>query len=83
MRVLRDAPVALWFAAGIPNRIELDGEIYVVSDMPTPLEDAFFGLTHVPDLTGWRFQGTREDGTSRMFDVRAVAGGWRAMRVYD
>ncbi len=83
MRVLRDAPVALWLAAGIPVRMELDGVTYLVTDMPTPLEDAFYGLTHVPDLTGWRFQGTAADGASRMFDVKRVPSGWKVLRSYD
>jgi hypothetical protein len=83
MNRLHDAPIAVWLAGGIPVRIELAGDVYVVSDTPTPLEDAFYGLTHVPDLVGWRFQGTRDDGTTHMFDVKAVGGGWKAIRVYD
>lgn len=83
MSVVRNASIGLSLADGIPVRLVLDGVTYAVTDTPTPLEDAFYGLTHVPDLTGWRFQGTSPDGTSHMFDVKRVPSGWKALRVYD
>jgi hypothetical protein len=68
---LLDESVTVWTGAGgVPERFAWHGRRYRVSDTPTPLEDLLGGLTHIPALPpGWRFQGTADDGDTRVFDV--------------
>jgi hypothetical protein len=40
-------------------------------------------LTHPIDLTGWRFQGTDDDGTSHMFDIVRRGDRWELLRIWD
>lgn len=43
----------------------------------------FLDITHPPAVFGWPFQGTDDDGYSRVFDVRHVDGGWELIGIYD
>jgi hypothetical protein len=63
--------VTVWTGArGIPERFVWEGTRFRVSDTPTPLDFDYAAITHLPDMPlGWRFQGTDDDGRSRMFDV--------------
>ena len=75
--------VAVWLTDGTPDRLVWNGNRYRVSDHPTPLEDEFYWVTHPPvGIVGWRFQGTAEDGTTRMFDIRQNGDGWTLVRIY-
>lgn len=78
--------VAVWLDdRGRPTRLIWDGERYRVTDTPTPREELVLGLTHPPRLEGWRFQGTRADGASKVFDVRHddAQQEWELVAVYD
>ena len=75
--------VTIWMVDGLPARLVHEGQRYRVTDHPTRLEDEHPDLAHRLNLTGWRFQGTGEDGVSRMFDVRRDGDDWRLIRVYD
>lgn len=83
MTVAVSTDVTLWFEDGLPARLVHDGTRYRVSDHPTRLEDEIVPLTHPLVLAGWRFQGTAENGTTRVFDVRQRRGAWRVVRTYD
>lgn len=84
--------VTIWLdALGAPARMVRDGRRYRVSDTPTrlgpePGAPVSPAITHPPrPLMGWRFQGTADDGESRIFDVRRtnVSGPWELFRVID
>jgi hypothetical protein len=75
--------VTLLLVNGQPVQLLHDGRPYVVTDMPTRLEDEMAVLTHPLPIAGWRFQGTDALGVSRMFDVRQVSEGWVLVRTYD
>ena len=83
MTVGQSRSIALWFEHGLPARLVHDGIRYRVSDQPTRLEDEIVPLTHPLVLEGWRFQGTAEDGTARVFDVREARGTWQLVAIYD
>ncbi len=92
MSITRTADiVTLWIDEhGVPRRMFWAGRRYQVTDTPTRLGAApelLLGpeFTHPPSpLNGWRFQGTSDDGDSRVFDVRAAeTGGWELIRVID
>jgi hypothetical protein len=69
----------------VPVLLFWRGVRYTVSDVPTRLEDLVLGLTHLPCVAGWRFQGTSPAGDSRVFDVRRTPGGdeWELVRSYQ
>ena len=83
--------VAVWVdPTGAPTRMFWAGRRYRVTDTPTrlgPGTDLLYAsaMTHPPSpLTGWRFQGSSEDGDTRVFDVRWAEGGaWKLIRVID
>ena len=69
--IIANGTVTVWTGAqGIPERFVWAGRRYQVTDTPTPLEVDDSAITHPPAMPlGWRFQGTSDDGESRMFDV--------------
>lgn len=78
--------VTVWTTKSVPIRILWQGTRYKVTDTPT----ALYGFiaeapTHpLKPRIGWRFQGTSEDGTSYVFDVRQSSRQeWELMAVYD
>jgi hypothetical protein len=75
--------VSVWLVNDVPARLVHASRHYRVTDTPTRLEDEQPDLAHRLNLTGWRFQGTDDDGLSHMFDIRKVDDGWRLIRVYD
>lgn len=81
--------VAVWLdSIGKPQRLVWDGERYTVTDTPTPLESLFDDwTTHLPAgvQNGWRFQGTADDGRSRVFDIRddGHTGRWTLIATYE
>ncbi|WP_346769365.1 hypothetical protein [Planctomonas sp. JC2975] len=83
--------VTVWVGAdGTPKRMFWAGHRYRVTDTPTRLgpEPGLLlspAITHPPSpLNGWRFQGTSDDGDTRVFDVRfADDDGWELIRVID
>jgi len=77
--------VAVWFGADArPQRLVWEGRRYRVTDTPTPLDFDLALITHPPILPGWRFQGTSDDGDTRVFDVQGDPAGqrWRLVGVY-
>jgi hypothetical protein len=81
-----DSTVAVWTdPSGVPERIVWHAPRYRVSDRPTRLEPDFTLITHPVPVDGWRFQGTAEDGTTRIFDVlfSAPLAQWRVVHVYE
>lgn len=77
--------VTVWFDNGAPARLLWRGERWRVTDTPTPLDDfAWSRITHPPRMIGWRFQGTRLDGSSRVFDIRQAGTPqqWELIRSY-
>jgi len=84
--MLKAESVAVWFGADAkPQRLVWAGRRYRVTDMPTPLEFDLSLITHPPVVPGWRFQGTTEDGDTRVFDVQGDSSGqhWRLINVYS
>jgi hypothetical protein len=81
------APVAVWIAEGLPDRLVWDGRRYRVSDTPTAIrEDVMVsGMTHpIARRIGFRMQVTGEDGQSAVVDVHEAASGeWTLVAVYD
>ncbi|QDZ16104.1 hypothetical protein [Humibacter ginsenosidimutans] len=84
--------VTVWLGSnGAPQRMFWAGHRYRVTDTPTrlgPEPDLLLSpaITHPPrPSTGWRFQGTSDDGDSRVFDVRRrdAGDGWELLRVID
>ncbi len=69
----------------LPARLLWNSRNYRVTDQPTVLDSDYWAMTHpLPGFAGWRFQGTDEDGESRVFDVcRAAEDRWQLLRVYD
>ena len=83
MQQLRQS-VAVWLREGIPNRLVWKGARYRVTDRPTPLEEALYEITHPPtSVSGWRFQGTAEDGSTHVFDIRQEGDDWILVQIYD
>lgn len=85
---LMNAPdtVTVWLDDfGRPTRLVWRGDRYRVTDTPTLREDLVLGIMHPPRIDGWRFQGTRDDGQSRVFDVRhdEARQEWELLAVYD
>lgn len=87
MSVLHAADtVTVWLDdSGCPTRLVWQGDRYQVTDTPTLREDLVLGIMHPPRVNGWRFQGTRDDGQSRVFDVRhdEARQEWELLTVYD
>lgn len=85
MSVLHAAdPATVWMHNGMPVRLVWRGIRYKVTDTPTRFSELLFGLTHLPAIDGWRFQGTSGSGESRVFDVKQTGGAeWEVLRVYD
>lgn len=78
--------VPVWIEGGVPVRLVWRGRRFRVTDRPTPLREVVsaVGITHpLEPLVGWRFQGTAEDGDSRIFDVRTRGRSWELVAVYD
>jgi hypothetical protein len=75
--------VVVRFEGEIPERFVCAGVRYRVTDMPTRLEDELSVLTHPLAISGWRFQGTDEDGASHMFDVCRRETSWELLRMWD
>ncbi|WP_349898126.1 hypothetical protein [Parafrigoribacterium soli] len=78
--------VSVWWQNGVPERLVWQGRRYRVSDTPTVLGEDFFGLTHLPSRassSGWRLQGTTDDGVTHMFELRFEDRHWRVARAYD
>lgn len=75
--------VVVRFEGDVPERFFCEGVLYRVTDIPTRLEDEMAALTHPLAITGWRFQGTDADGTSRIFDICRSPDGWTLLRSYD
>ena len=62
------APVALWFANGMPARLVHAGARYRVLDTATPTE------------SGWLFRARTELGQEHLFEVHATESGWELSR---
>jgi hypothetical protein len=75
--------ITVWLVNGRPARVVHDGTRYRVTDRPTRLEDENPELAYRLGLSGWRFQGTDEQGLSHMFDIRRNSDDWSLIRVYD
>lgn len=55
---------------GVPERFMWEGARYRITDTPTLLDPDYALITHPESLpAGWRFQGTSENGDTRIFDV--------------
>lgn len=83
MTMLQDVTIVIRFEGDVPERFVCGDVRYRVTDTPTRLEDEMAVLTHPLSVTGWRFQGTDDNGTSHMFDVIERAGRWELLRSYD
>ena len=64
-----NAVIVVTTPTGAPQRMLFGDDEFVVTDMPTRLED-IFSPTHPLPVDGWRFQGTDATGRSWVFDVR-------------
>jgi hypothetical protein len=86
MTTIRPAIMLRIGSLGVPNQLEWRGRKYQVTDTPTVLDWDWGLMTHPPKglLVGWRFQGTDEDGDSRIFDVffNDVRQEWEILRGY-
>ncbi len=69
---------------GRPRLLRWRSRTYLVSDAPTPLEDALAAVTtHPLPVHGWRFQGTAaDDGETLVFDVVACGERWHVLQTY-
>lgn len=69
---------------GRPRRLDWGDRSYLVTDLPTPLEDAVGScVTHPLPAHGWRFQGTAlDDGDARVFDLLWCDDGWVVLKTY-
>lgn len=81
-------PIAVWTTAdGVPERIVWRGRRYRVTDTPTLLDspDVWFATHPTPVARAWRFQGTADDRTTRIFDVRfeQTRGEWQLLHLYE
>jgi len=83
MSVVQRELVVVRFEDDVPERLVCGGVRYRVTDIPTRLEDEMAALTHPLAITGWRFQGTDGEGTSRVFDICRSGGGWALLRSYE
>jgi hypothetical protein len=81
------ATVVVWTRVdGTPERLVWNSRRYRVSDTPTLQELDWVAVTHPPSMPPfWRFQGTADDGDSRVFDVRFedATNQWRLLRAFD
>lgn len=83
---MTDPVLTMWTGPhGVPVGFVWEGVRYRVTDSPTRLDiddSLITHLTHVPD--GWRFQGTTEQGESRVFDVifNERLREWRVVKTY-
>lgn len=79
-------PVVVWTADdGTPERLVWHGRRYRVTDTATRIEP-YWGAMHVPSMPPvWRFQGTLDDESSLVFDVRFdhSSGAWQLIRIFD
>ncbi|MFC4245353.1 hypothetical protein ACFOYW_18445 [Gryllotalpicola reticulitermitis] len=78
--------VTVWLDdSGVPARLLWEGTRWRVTDAPTPLDDILLaGIAHPPHVNGWPFQGTNDEGESRVFDVKvATRQECVLMGVYD
>lgn len=78
-------PATIWMVDDTPSRMVFAGHRWRVSDTPTRLREA---LWRTPGASrsgpsGWRFQGTNEDGRSLVFDVLESVDGWHVHHCYD
>lgn len=83
---LASATVTVWTgASGIPERFVWAESRYTVTDTPTPLDIDYAAITHPESMPlGWRFQGTSDEGDTRIFDVLydVVHGDWQLLHTY-
>jgi hypothetical protein len=86
-----DEPIVVVMSpSGFPERIIWRSQWFQVTDRPTKLggvpDFVLDFLTHPPrPISGWRFQGTTDDGDTHMFDISLDSGAaqWRLVRTYD
>jgi hypothetical protein len=87
MALVRELVTVWTDGQGRPERIVAGGIRYRVSDMPTVLDSGYdLAATHPLDVPqAWRFQGTDDDGRSRMFEARPIASRseWLLLRIYE
>jgi hypothetical protein len=83
MSLVQPLQLVIRFEGELPERFVCGTTRYRVTDTPTRLEDELSMLTHPIELTGWRFQGTDDDGTSHMFDIVRRDDGWELLRIWD
>jgi hypothetical protein len=83
MSLVDGLQLVIRFEGDVPERFVCGTTRYRVTDTPTRLEDELSVLTHPIDLTGWRFQGTDDDGTSHMFDIVRRGDRWELLRIWD
>lgn len=69
---------------GRPRLLRWRLRTFLVTDAPTPLEDALAALTtHPLPVHGWRFQGTdTAGGETLVFDVVAAGDRWHVVKTY-
>jgi hypothetical protein len=81
------ATVAVWMGAeGIPEHFIWADNRYSITDTPTPLDMDYAAIIHPGEMPlGWRFQGTSDDGDTRMFDVLydSQRGEWQLLHTYQ
>ena len=83
MVLLHATRIAVWFKDDVPAMLWHGGDRYTVTDVPTHLEDELAFMMHPLDLVGWRFQATRDDGLSMVFDIRRQGDDWLLVRAWD
>jgi hypothetical protein len=83
MSLVDGVQLVIRFEGDVPERFVCGTTRYRVTDTPTRLEDELSVLTHPIDLTGWRFQGTDDGGTSHMFDIVRRGVRWELLRIWD
>ncbi|MCU1583961.1 MAG: hypothetical protein JWM49_517 [Microbacteriaceae bacterium] len=80
------ATVTVWTGAeGIPEHFRWADSNYTVTDTPTPLDVDYAAITHPGAMPlGWRFQGTSDEGDTRMFDVLydSARREWQLLHTY-
>lgn len=79
--------VIVWTGVrGIPENFVWSNVQYRVTDTPTSLDVDYAAITHPGVMPlGWRFQGTSDDGDSRIFDVLydATRDEWQLLHTYQ
>jgi hypothetical protein len=83
MSLVHGVQIVIRFEGDVPERFMCGATRYRVTDMPTRLEDELSVLTHPLNVTGWRFQGTDDHGTSHMFDIARRDDRWELLRIWD